>query len=518
MIAGSAAGLVGAIIALVQLRHGIVPLLDTVTYWSGAESIASGHLFHTTLAPSFSNFDAVEFLQRNGRLPFVDFPIAYPLIAGTVGAVIGARAAMHALTVLAIATISIAIVRGAMNSHTQHSGAAVGSPRLSKAGLVFVTVAAGSIPLLPAMRLVTQGALSEPLFIASTLLLVVSLSRFRAGGPWSPVVALVIVSSLLRFLGTPLALLAGWEHWRRTGRLARSSAWTAVMMLPAGTNIVAASAAGGGHNAGWRGLDRLDVEVFVRSVGGWFDGIQGDIRRTYFTTDGPSWWSWPVTVVVLITMTSGVIGVIRRKPIFTDTADIALTAAAILTVGLFAGILGFDALVIADNRLMLPIGVLVASAIVWTAFERMPSRALVTSGSMCALVIWGVVATRPWNLLERFSDIERPIAMSNVTRDLGIDVVISDDADAVHWDTGIPAAYTPMPIKPLTGEVVDDVEIYRLLPCPLYEANGAIVISNETTFSTVNRRALDELTERGLLRRVTEDRATVFLATSRACD
>ena len=529
---------VGAVTAAVQLRHGIVPLLDTVTYWSGAESVASGHPLRTTLAPSFSNFDAVEFLERGGSLPFVDFPIAYPLIAGSAGAIIGTRAAMHLLTVIAVAVSAWAIVSGA----APFTGTRIRPASRLSVHMVLLGAFACLVPSLPAMRLVTQGTLSEPLFISSTLLLVGALARYRNGGRWSSVVALVVTSSLLRFLGAPLAVLAGWEHHRRTGRARQSITWTITMMLPAAINIGVGSAAGGGHSAGWRGLDRTDVEVFVRSVGGWFDAVQGDIRRTYFTADGPSWWSWPLTIAVFVMMALATNAVIRRQRFFTDTADIALTAAAILTAGLLAGILGFDALVIADNRLMLPIGVLVMCAIVWTGIDRLElgrhsdstaSNEGRTSGeptsrptsrstwivlSTCVLALWGVAAVRPWNALERFSDIERPISISRSVNDLDLAVVISNDADGVHWDTGLPAAYTPMPVKPLTGEIVDDVEIYLRIPCPLFEAQGAIVISNDATFSTVNREALDNLTASGALRRITQDQATVYLPTDRACD
>jgi hypothetical protein len=546
LIVGLCAAGVGAVTAAVQLRHGIIPLLDTVTYWSGAESVASGQPLRTTLTPSFSNFDAVEFLDRGGSIPFVDFPIAYPLIAGSAGVVIGTRAAMHLLTVIAIALTAWAIVSGA-SAKTTSPGAAW-SRSLTRS--LLLGAFACLVPFLPAMRLVTQGTLSEPLFIASTLLLVGALGRYRNNGRWSPVVVLVVTSSLLRFLGAPLAVLAGWEHHRRTGRARQSFVWTLAMMTPAAINIAAASAAGGGHSAGWRGLDRIDVEVFVRSVGGWFDAVQGDIRRTYFTTDGPSWWSWPATVAVVVMMALAVDAVIRRRRFFTDTADIALAAAAILTAGLVAGILGFDALVIADNRLMLPIGILVMCAMVWTGLEwlttdafsstrtsnerdspRSTRSSLTTRSSLarrsrmtgigaftCALIVWGFAGVRPWNALERFSDVQRPIALSQSVVDLDIAVVISNDADGVHWDTGLPAAYTPMSVKPLTGEVVDDVAIYQRIPCPLLVAQGAIVISNDATFSTVNREALDDLTDRGVLRKVTQDRATVYLPTDRACD
>ena len=62
-------------VGILQFRYGIVHLLDTVTYWSGTEATSNGRLFTTNLAPSFSNFSAIEFLERSGRLPFVDFPV-----------------------------------------------------------------------------------------------------------------------------------------------------------------------------------------------------------------------------------------------------------------------------------------------------------------------------------------------------------------------------------------------------------------------------------------------------------
>lgn len=499
-----ASGSVGALVALVQLRHGIVPLLDTVTYWSGAQSVANGHPFHTTLAPSFSNFDAVDFLDRGGSLPFVDFPVLYPLMSGSVGILIGTRAAMHLLTVLSLFVICATIVRG--------------TPLPAKRSLLTVFLFALFVPFLPAIRLVTQGTLSEPLFIASTLLLVVSVARYRTGGSWGPVVVLVVTSSLLRFLGAPLALLAGWEHFGRTKRKGASVLWTIAMIAPAVTNMILASTSGGGHNAGWRGLDRLDIEVFVRSVGGWFDATQGDLRRTYFTQDGPSWWSWPVTAAVLVAMAWGTIRVLRRSRTHSDTTDLALTSAAILTVGLFAGMLGFDALVIADNRLMLPAGVLVSASLVWRASTSTSSSRVAYAAGLGIIALWGVVAARPWSVLERFSDVDRPLSMSRVALDLDTDIVVSNDADGVHWDTGLPAVYAPMRVKPLTGEILDDTRTYRQLPCALLRRNGAIVISNEATFSSVDRTALEEEVVQGHLKRITTPETTSYLPTESACD
>ena len=210
-----------ALVAVVQLRDGIVHLLDTVTYWSGAQAVADGRPFTTQLAPSFSNFDALDFLERGGRLPFVDFPVGYPLVAGSLGAVIGVRLAMHLLVVAAVSAVAVLVVVGDRRPDRTD----VDRLRLGWLATFGIALAA-----MPTMRLVTQGALSESLFCASTLALVIALAKYREGGRWWPVAILTVATSLLRFIGAPLALLAGWELYRRTGDRRRAF----VSVAPAG--------------------------------------------------------------------------------------------------------------------------------------------------------------------------------------------------------------------------------------------------------------------------------------------
>lgn len=508
-----AAGALGALlVGIVQLRHGIVPLLDTVTYWSGAEAVARGDAFGTTLAPSFSNFSALEVLERGGTLPFVDFPVGYPFIAGTLGAVIGVRRAMEVVVLGALVAIAMALVVG---GRARREGSHRSELVLAAIGVLLVAS--------PTMRLVTQGALSEPLFCAAVLWLVIALARYRQGARWLPVPVLVVAASLLRFLGAPLAVLAGWERYRRTGRIGGSVVWTVTMMIPAASNIVLANLAGGGHGAGWRGVDRLDVETFVRSVGGWFDGRQGDIRRTYFTLDGPSWWSWPVTIGWLLLVTVVVIASVQRSrsidrrdaPRLPVASELALTAAGIMSAGLLAGIMGFDALVIADNRLMLPSGVLTIAALAWwmTSWTR---RSVVM---WATVVVWAVAAVRPWQVTDRFSDRDTPSTLATTVAALSeeIAVVVTNDADLVHWETGLPAVYAPMPVKPLTGDVVDVEPLYRGLPCALLQARGAVVINDRATFSVADVERLDAEVESGRLTSTEGNGTTVYLPTSTAC-
>ena len=528
------AALAAALVGLVQLRHGIVPLLDTVTYWSGAEAVARGDGFATTLAPSFSNFSAIEFLDRGGSLPFVDFPVGYPTLAGLIGFVIGVRPAMQGLVIMSLAALAAGVVLGSGANRDDRTRLRT-TPPANWWPAVFLGITGAMIVLTPTTRLVTQGALSEPLFCAAVLWLVIALTRYRHGGSWTPLPLLAVAASLLRFLGAPLAVLVGWERYRRTGRLGASLAWTAAMMVPAAANIMAAAAAGGGHSAGWRGVDRLDLETFVRSIGGWFDGRQGDIRRTYFTDDGPSWWSWPVAAIwVVLVVTCLVLTILRqdapkeRMRIPTESV-LALAASGIMTVGLFAGIMGFDALVIADNRLMMPAGVLTVAAGAWWLVAATAHR-IPASGAMPAMVglalvlsIWTVAAVRPWLIGDLFSDGGGPTPLSRAVAESSdsnspVRVVITNDADGVHWNTGIPAAYAPMPVRPLTGEPVDEVPLYLALPCALQRADGIVVVSDEATFSSVNRDLLDLAVDAGDLTATSTDGVTIYRPTPSACE
>ena len=498
-------------VGILQFRHGIVHLLDTVTYWSGTEATTKGHPFTTNLAPSFSNFSAIEFLERSGRLPFVDFPVGYPLVAGTIGIVIGSHHAMELLCVIALIGVAIAFIAGAHRSKDSKIASIV----LGATGIL--------ITMSPAMRLVTQGALSEPLFCAVALWLVIALAKFRSSGKWTPVVVLSIAAGLLRFIGAPLAILAGWERYQKTGRKLSSLIWTIAMMAPAALNILLASAAGGGHNAGWRGLGRIDIEVFVRSIGGWFDAKQGDLRRTYFTSEGPSWWSWLVAIVWLAVIIIALYSIVRRRHFLAATAELALGASAIISAGLVAGMMGFDALVIADNRLMLPTGILTLAAVVWSAHDfvnkqkgaRLPQS---IASALVALILFSLFAVRPWNMTESFSDSSELKPYSIAALQSGAKIIITNDADAVHWDTGLPAAYAPLPVKALTGEAQDVTALYEALPCALLQHDGAVVLSDAMTFSGADIGLLSQQVDGGRLTLEEFDGASVYFATNSACD
>ena len=318
--------------------------------------MAGGHPFTTRVAPSFSNFSVVEFLDRGGRLPFVDFPVGYPLVAGLFAVVAWPEAALVVVSVAAVIAVAGLTVAGADGRHAA-------GPTLA-----LRAVAGVAIVSLPAYRIVTRSVLSEPLFCAVTVgLLAALLHHRRTGGGWAWCIALAATAGLVRFIGAPLALLVGFEHRRRHGGWTRPALWTAVCGLPAAVNVVWANAMGGGHGAGWRGLDGSDVRLFTRSVGGWLDAHQGNLGLAYFGDAGAAWWSGPVTVLWLlagVVALAGVAGIGRR--LLPEPLELALAASLILAVGIVIGMAGFDDLVAPENRVMLPVGVVVAVGVTWS--------------------------------------------------------------------------------------------------------------------------------------------------------
>ena len=197
-----AAALAGLAVGLVQYRAGVIHLLDTVTYWSGIEAVSRGDLFRTGLAPSFSNFSAAEFAARSGDLPFVDFPIGYPLVAGVFATVLGARNAMRIVCLVSLAVLAVLAVT------------LDGPSGRSRARATILAVFAALLVTTPAMRLVTQGALSEPLFCAVTVAFVGSVVRFRSHGRAAPMLILGSVVGLLRGHGCWSGARWGQSSWQ----------------------------------------------------------------------------------------------------------------------------------------------------------------------------------------------------------------------------------------------------------------------------------------------------------------
>ncbi len=351
-----AAGIGAAIVAIVQLREGVLQILDTGSYLSGAQGLRDGHPLTSTLAPSFSNFSVIEVLERGGRLPFVDFPIGYATVAGLLSFVLSARGALGFLVVAATAALAVALVIGP-------------APPRARSTLWFRAAFAVAVSALPVYRLVVQGALSEPLFCAVLVGFIASLARYRRDGTrfWLAC-ALGASLGLLRFLGGGLAVLPAIERYRRTRQLQPSLLVGVLCLTPVAVNVVIAGAAGGGHTSAWHGIDGRDLKLVGRSLAGMFDATTGDLARTLLQVgDSLPWWGYPIALVWVagVVVALGQFLGLVRTAVLPVPLELALVGAGLLTAGLLAGIAGFDALATPDNRIMLPAGLLSLCGVVW---------------------------------------------------------------------------------------------------------------------------------------------------------
>ncbi len=132
-------------------------------------------------------------------------------------------------------------------------------------------------------------------------------------------------------------------------------------------------------------------------------------------------------------------------------------------------------------------------------------------------MLWVASAARPWNLSDLYSNTGEEAAYVRAARASGASVVIVNDADGTHWATEIPAAYSPLPTKALTGEPVDIDAVYRSLPCPMLEANGVLVLADNALFGAGGSPALPALVAEGRLVAEPFDGGVVYRPSPTAC-
>ncbi len=484
---------------------GALQILDTGSYVSGAEALGDGHPFTTTLAPSFSNFTVIEFLDRGGRLPFVDFPVGWSSLGGVFGLIVGIRPAFVVLTVAACASLAAAIVLGP--GAVRHR-----STRWWRA------VFAVGLTAIPVVRLVTQGVLTEPIFAAIAVGLAAALTRYRATGERLRLaIGLAATAGLIRFVGGALAILPAIEHYRRHRDPRRAVAIAAATIAPVAVNVVVAGAAGGGHTSTWHGIDGTDIKLVARSLAGMFDAGSGDLAATLLRVGAlVAWWGYPLLIVWAVAVGVALaqfLGLLRRR-LLPDGSELPLVCAGVLTASLLAGLASFDALATPDNRLMLPAGILSLCAIVWAIDidgRRLAAASVVLAG-------WIVVAARPWDATELFTSADRlPVAESFTETDA--QVIVSNDADGFFWELGISAAYLPPARMSLTDQPVDREQLYAALPCALSEHGGIVVLIAGALFGVDGEAELDALVADGRLDRQPspDGTATVYTPTELSC-
>ena len=490
---------VAALVLFVLMRNGPAQFLDAGSYAAGIDAISHGRGLNTALAPSFSNFSVLEFVARRGSIPFVDFPLGYPLLAAIPALAFGARYAM-----ILVAVLSSAALVGLVTLGPQVA------PQPARVGTTLNRALLGSgLVCLPMFQAVTRAGLSEPLFcllLVAMLKLLLDAEQRPQRAKWAVLVA--GLAGAVRFVGLPIIALPALLMLRQQG-WRKAWPWALAGLAPATANVLWASAVGSGHVVGVRDISRTDIRFLVHSITGWVYHPYGVFDLLLAGQGRPPWWAYAVVLAVVTLAALAAVSVILGRGWLPRPIELALVVSATLTAGLLGGMLLFDSLVAPDNRLMLPSGVITIVGVGWWASER-----FVVPVGAAVIASWVVLAVAPWKL-----GVTHPSARdAYLIQAVGsARTVISDNADSVWWQTGVPAAYLPMPARLLTGEAVDQKGEIEALPCLLAKQQGAIVLIGGPFVDGSAQTLLLELVRSGVLTHETFGTVQRFTPTGAGC-
>jgi hypothetical protein len=496
---------VAVALTAVQLSHGVVPVWDTVSYWSGAEALTNGKVLAAHVQPSFSNFTTIDVLRRQGELPFVDFPYGYPVLLAAVGAPTGVKTAMVLLSATSTAVLVGAVVLGAEGR----------SRSVSVLGVRAVVVLA--MILSSPYRVTTRAGMSEPLFCALVIVGLAALLRYRRTGEgWATAFFCLALASVVRYVGAALIVLPVVERRRRDGHWRGALGYGAAGLVLPVANMAWAAGVGGGHTTRLHGVSQTDVERFARSVAGWVDARHANVGLTFFTDEGAAWWAWILAGVWLVACLWALIGFaglgVRAR--FPAPLELCLCTGALLTGGLVGGMVGFDALVNPDNRVMLPAGVFTIVGVVWSIPSLQRSTAAV---ALAAAGVFGAFSSIPRGAPDPLTVRASEPAEAVVARASGAALVVTTAADIVHWYTGIPAAYPPRDRLELTDERVDVSALWSQLPCALAEADGVLILDGGGGFFGYDASELARLVDAGDFQPVASGKLTMYWPSPDSC-
>ena len=447
------AGLAGAILAAYTLRHGIVPAGDGVSYWSASVNVTHGHPLSSGLIPSFSDL-SYRSLLANARAPFVDFPIGYPIIVGSIGTVIGVVNAQWLAMVVASAAIAALIVWGPNRA----------SSRGELAVRALVAWVALGLPIAVQLR---QGGLPETPFVAGMLgfaLLILHLRRTKIGV--LPAAAVAGMLGILRFVGLPLVLILAVESWRagvRRWALARA---IAICAAPGLANAWWTAQRTGRHPQ-WMHRSSIDFKFAAHSLGGWFASWRTSVDDVL-----SGHWSVPAPYYVLAAVTVVGIGVLSWFWVRASDGPGALLGAlaGALLIAVIITMFLYDALTKFEPRMLYPPAVLLFAAWAWSSIaqQKLGKWAAVAS------LLWAALAASPTNwAAPRF---QANAARAAAARSMNVKVLVSNSADLIHYETGIPAAYFPSPVVVHSGRPNDRDGLMDGFSCSLLRAHGGVLV------------------------------------------
>lgn len=467
-------------VAIWRSRSGLALIGDSGSYLAGASGVAQGRLFETPLVPSFSELPLLDTVRNVGWSPYADFGVGLPLLIALLHLVVPLNAAAVAINVASIGLIALGVVIGPW------------SPRRINE-LWMRSVLAIAVSCWPILSFSAAGVLSEPLFCAALLWLAILLPRLEVDRNVSLVIlgALTIMIGTLRFVGPIVAIIVAVILLQRRVEVRRVVVWTSITALgPLAATWLATS------NTNTRvlaihGLDASDVFFTARGVGGWFEANLGDQTATLFRTSfEPSILHWAITICAI----AGAVAVlvkwamsIRRRN--TSSLEPARVLAVGLALAVVPSMVFIDAVLKLENRILMPTGLLAISATGWWIAERTAttvSPRMSTSSLMSWSVIglWTVVATHPWQWLDR-PPAAQSTPLTEAVRSLDPAYVLANRADLVWWVTHIPARYLPDGYHDLSDRSFDTRPIMQSLPCELDRTGGVIVIEDGGTIGAV---------------------------------
>lgn len=302
--------------------------------------------------------------------------------------------------------------------------------------------------------------------------------------------ALTVIAGFTRFVGPTVAVVVALLLVRRGVSWRRASWWfLATGLVP---TAVTALASRGTRTWSFHSRSTEDIFFLARGVGGWFDAGMGDQTSTLLRASfRPSPMDWSIALVAI---TGAVVvmwiwireilkGTTRIKssrpkagtgPAMGRTPSPAVILATALALVVVPSMFFLDAILKLENRIMMPSGILMICAAGWWLADK--ASAPLAVGGVC---LWAVVATQPWNWLER-PDPSRPTALTDAVDELGdrygVEYVLTNQADLVWWHTGVPARYLPSGYHNRSDRTYDPRPIMAALPCALARNDGAIVV------------------------------------------
>jgi hypothetical protein len=446
-----------------RLRSGLAMIGDSGSYLAGASGFASGRVFETPLVPSFSEIPLLDTIRGGGWSPYADFGVGLPAIIALFSLVMPLTTAAGVVTILAIGLIALGVVVGPWSTR-------------SGSELWIRTVLAVAVSCWPILTFTSVGVLSEPLFCAAVIWLAIVMARLTTldRAQLIGIGALVVLIGTLRFVGPIIAVVAGVFLVQRGLRWTRAAVWTlATALVPVTATVLAASGTDSRVLA-THALDRTDVFFTARGVGGWFEAGYGDQTDTLLRLDfDPSFIDWLITGGALLgtmwVLVAWVVSIRRRA---SSPTQPAVVLAVSLALAVIPSMLFLDAVLKLDNRILMPSGVLMIGVVGWSLARRVPAPL-----AWAVLGAWTLVATHPWNWLER-PEPPRPTALTDVVDSLDARFVVTNNADLVWWMTRTPARYLPDGYHDLSARTYDPRPVMADLPCALAEADGLIVVEH----------------------------------------